>query len=114
MTTYEFGDVVLVPFPFTDQSGVKKRPAIIVNSANYSILRPDVIVLAATSRLKAPPTELEHVVRDWKTSGFPKASMLKPVILTVEQQLLLTKLGMLSEFDRQGALRVIRAMLATG
>jgi hypothetical protein len=23
-----FGDVVLVPFPFTDQSGTKKRPAV--------------------------------------------------------------------------------------
>lgn len=25
-----FGDVVLVPFPFTDQSGTKKRPAVVV------------------------------------------------------------------------------------
>lgn len=24
MTAYEFGDVLLLPFPFTDQSGVKK------------------------------------------------------------------------------------------
>jgi mRNA interferase MazF len=28
---YSFGDVVLVPFPFTDQSGTKKRPAVIVS-----------------------------------------------------------------------------------
>lgn len=28
-----FGDVVLVPFPFTDQSGAKKRPAVIVPAA---------------------------------------------------------------------------------
>jgi hypothetical protein len=27
---YSFGDVVSVPFPFTDQSGVKNRPAVIV------------------------------------------------------------------------------------
>ena len=32
-TGYSFGDVVLVPFPFTDQSGSKKRPAVIVSSA---------------------------------------------------------------------------------
>ena len=31
-TGYSFGDVVLVPFPFTDQSGVKKRPAVVVSS----------------------------------------------------------------------------------
>lgn len=28
---HAFGDVVLVPFPFTDQSGTKKRPAVIVS-----------------------------------------------------------------------------------
>ena len=25
-TGYSFGDVVLVPFPFSDQTGTKKRP----------------------------------------------------------------------------------------
>jgi mRNA interferase MazF len=28
---YSSGDVVLVPFPFTDQSGAKKRPAVVVS-----------------------------------------------------------------------------------
>ena len=26
---FSFGDVLLVPFPFTDQSGAKKRPAVL-------------------------------------------------------------------------------------
>ena len=34
-TGYRFGDLVLVPFPFTDQTGVKKRPAIVVSSDAY-------------------------------------------------------------------------------
>lgn len=35
MTSYKFGDVVLVPFPFTDQSASKKRPAVVVSSSAY-------------------------------------------------------------------------------
>ena len=40
MTGYEFGDVVLVPFPFTDQSAIKRRPAIVISSAAYHRARP--------------------------------------------------------------------------
>lgn len=32
MARYKFGDVVLVPFPFTDQRVIKKRPAVIISS----------------------------------------------------------------------------------
>lgn len=35
MTAYDFGDVLLVPFPFTDQTGVKQRPAVVVSSSRY-------------------------------------------------------------------------------
>jgi mRNA interferase MazF len=31
MTNYNYGDVVLVPFPFTDQTTTKKRPSVIVS-----------------------------------------------------------------------------------
>jgi len=36
MTAYSFGDVILVPFPFTDQSQAKQRPAVVVSSARYN------------------------------------------------------------------------------
>ncbi len=32
MTGYEFGDVLLVPFPFADQTTTKRRPAVVVSS----------------------------------------------------------------------------------
>jgi mRNA interferase MazF len=35
-SSFNFGRVVLMPFPFTDQSGSKKRPAVVVSSYGYS------------------------------------------------------------------------------
>lgn len=53
MTAYEFGDVVLVPFPFTDQTATKKRPAVVVSSAAYNLNRPDIILMAVTSQVSS-------------------------------------------------------------
>ena len=50
---FEFGDVVLVPFPFTSQRASKKRPAVVVSNRAYRTARPDLIVMAVTSQLSA-------------------------------------------------------------
>jgi mRNA-degrading endonuclease toxin of MazEF toxin-antitoxin module len=47
-----FGDVVLVPFPFTSQAASKQRPAVVVSSRAYGVERPDVVMMAITSQLR--------------------------------------------------------------
>lgn len=49
MTPFEFGDIILVPFPFTDQTTSKKRPAVVISSSTYNTARPDLIIMAVTS-----------------------------------------------------------------
>jgi len=49
-TSFDFGDVLLVPFPFSNQTAVKKRPAVVVSSSAYNSSRPDLIILALTSQ----------------------------------------------------------------
>ncbi len=63
MTSFEFGDVVLVPFPFTDQSTAKKRPAVVVSSAAYNAERRDLIVMAVTSQVR-PENNFDVSVTD--------------------------------------------------
>ncbi|MFN7536104.1 MAG: type II toxin-antitoxin system PemK/MazF family toxin [Burkholderiales bacterium] len=79
--TLSFGDVVLVPFPFTDQSGIKKRPAVVVSSNNYNVSRRDLLIMAITSQVRQPLGFAEALILDWQTlqkisarlSGKPKA-----------------------------------------
>jgi len=47
---YEFGAIVLVPFPFTDQSASKRRPAVVISKRAYNRARPDIVVMAVTSQ----------------------------------------------------------------
>ena len=82
-TAYSFGDVVLVQFPFTDQTTSKKRPAVVVSVAAYHQQRPDVIVMAVTSQiLRRAGAVGEVLISDWQGAGLPKASLIKPVLAT--------------------------------
>jgi len=55
-TSFDFADIVLVPFPFTHQSTTKKRPAVIVSSSAYHRQRPDLILMAITSQFRPAST----------------------------------------------------------
>jgi len=68
-TGFEFGDLALVPFPFTDQRTTKRRPAVVVSSSAYHRERPDLIILAITSQVRAVPTVGEVAIEKWKEAG---------------------------------------------
>ncbi len=95
----KFGDVVLVPFPFTDQTAAKRRPAVIVSSDAYHSERPDVILVAITSRTGKPAGVGDVMIDEWREAGLLKVSLIKPVFTTVEQTLILRKLGTLQGKD---------------
>lgn len=101
MTGFEFGTVVLVPFPFTDQSQSKQRPAVIVSSRAYQSQRPDVVVMAITSQVGATTTIGEVLLQDWRSAGLLKASVIKPVFATLERRLIIKALGQLQSADQQ-------------
>jgi len=82
---FEFGDVVLVPFPFTDQTAAKQRPAVVVSPRAYNLARPDLIMMAITSQLRATPALGEVWLRQWQAAGLLKPSAVKPILATFEQ-----------------------------
>lgn len=101
MTTFNKGDVVLIPFPFTDFSTTKQRPALIVSSDQFNSKHKDVIAMAITSQIPTRiPEEEEYLLSttDLNTSGLPKKSIIKlGKIVTINQSLIRKKLGRLSK-----------------
>jgi mRNA interferase MazF len=111
MTDFEFGDIVLVPFPFTDQSAAKKRPAVVISSAAYQRERPDLIIMAITSQVRPTQTLGEVVVKDWQGTGLLKPSAIKPVIATIEKPLIISTLGRLKDNDQAALRNAIREIV---
>jgi mRNA interferase MazF len=106
-----FGAVVLVPFPFTDQATVKRRPAVVVSSASYNASRPDVILMAITSQLRASAAFGEVWLKEWQMAGLLKPSAVKPLIATFARDLIVRQLGDLAEGDARALRAVISELI---
>jgi mRNA interferase MazF len=108
---YDFGDVVLVRFPFTNQTAFKQRPAVVVSNRMYNQARPDVVIMAITSQLHSPSGLGEVLVREWPAAHLLKPSAIKPVFATIEQNLILRTLGALQSTDQSALRQAIAAVL---
>jgi mRNA interferase MazF len=96
--SYNRGDVVLVPFPFTDLSSVKQRPALVVSADAFNMVRNDVLVVAITSQIPTSMDADEFLIppADLVTCGLPKPSILKLTkLVALHQQLIVKRIGTL-------------------
>lgn len=105
---YKFGEVVLVQFPFTNQTAFKQRPAVIVSSDAYNASKPDVIIMAVTSQLRSSASLGEVWISQWQSASLLRPSAIKPVFATLEQSLIVRRLGALHAQD----LSALRTTLA--
>ncbi len=98
-TNYRRGDVVLVPFPFTDLSSAKQRPALVVSADNFNSTRDDVLVAAITSQVPVVLAADEFVIpaTELNACGLPKSSVIRLTkLVSLHQQLIVKRIGNLS------------------
>jgi mRNA interferase MazF len=112
MTSYKFGDVVLVPFPFTDQSASKKRPAVVVSSATYHADHINLVLIGVSSQISRSLRAGEVALTDWKKAGLIGPSLVKAVLTTIDRRLVIRKLGALSDADCDAVKKALRLILA--
>lgn len=71
MDKLNFGDIVLLKFPFIDNKTFKRRPALIINDFNDG----DIIVCRITSQIY--DTQNDLLIDDWKESGLKLPSVIQ-------------------------------------
>ena len=95
MPSYSKNEVILVRYPFTNLSGSKVRPAIVVNNPYSS---QDVIIVPLTSKVSSLLAG-EFVLADWKAAGLNVPSAAKRGLYTVHQSLIMKSIGKVSVTD---------------
>lgn len=96
--SYKRGDVVLVRFPFTDLTTTKKRPALVISTDFYNQSQINLIIAAITSQTHRLGIG-DCLIQNWREAGLAKPSQVKATITTIEQDLVLRKLGTLTPDD---------------
>ena len=106
MDEVAFGDVVLLKFPFTDGQQFKKRPALVLLDTQDG----DIIVCRITSKLHH--TAFDVVIQEWQTAGLRLPSVVRiHKIATLEKNMVLAKLGMINEQDKESIRQVVKRLL---
>lgn len=107
MSNYSRGDVVLVRYPFSDLSGSKVRPAVIVSASHTS---KDFFILPLTSKITALQRG-EFILNDWSGAGLNVETAVKRGVYTVQQNLIVQSVGRLSAADLKETEKALRFWL---
>ena len=110
MTAYEQGDVVLVRFIFSDESGTKRRPAVIVSTSDYHQGRQEVIMAAITSNVERLLVG-DHLIAGWQEAGLLFPSVATGIVRTIKQSMIERRLGVMPPEDMQAIRGNLRHVL---
>ncbi len=88
------GDIIVVPFPFTDLSGAKLRPSVVLIDSNQ-----DIVVAFITSQLKRK-TEAAISIKSSEINGLKCDSFLRlDKITTLDKEIVVGRLGSLTQSE---------------
>ena len=105
MTTYNFGDIVLIGFPHTDLQGVSKRPAIVL----YDSGDQDVLLTRVTTQEYT--TETDYKILDWQKCGLLAESYVRlGKQATIEKRYIVKKFGKLPAPEKNYLKTILRKM----
>ena len=107
MPNYSKNDVILVRYPFSDLSGFKVRPAVIVSTTHVS---QDILIVPLTSKISSLFLG-EFALVEWKKAGLNVPTAAKRGIYTIEKKLMRKTIGKLELPDIQQLERSLKASL---
>lgn len=103
---YQFGDIILVEFPYSDNSVSKKCPALVLLDTQDE----DILLARITTQIYNSAYDL--TVADWQTAGLLAPSCVRlHKIATLSKHLIYKKLGSLITKDNESVLKILQSLI---
>jgi mRNA interferase MazF len=111
IVTFEAFDVVVVPFPFTDRATTKRRPALVLSDAGRFNKQVGQSVLAMITSASNSDWALDVNIQDLDNAGLPAASVVRMKLFTLDDKLVIRKVGALAKQDYSAVSTALRQLL---
>ena len=111
MVAPAIGQVVLVPFPFSDLAGAKLRPAVVLADAG----RDDWVLCQVTSKPYSDPHAIQLVETDFRSGSLQITSYARPgKLFTANSSLMVSQVGRLKMERARDIVEAIVSLLRMG
>ncbi|MFM9912745.1 MAG: type II toxin-antitoxin system PemK/MazF family toxin [Methylophilaceae bacterium] len=104
-------DVVVVPFPFTDKSQQKRRPALVLSSTLFGSIANHSVMAMITSEENAG-WPLDVLLQDLASAGLSAPSVVRMKLFTLDHRFIIRHIGELAQQDRQQVLLSLNQLFA--
>ena len=110
MPTYKPFDVVVVPFPFTDRTATKNRPALVLSSERFnSGIGHSVMAMITTASHSAWPFDVG--ITNLEVAGLKSPSIIRMKLFTIDHVLIQKRIGHLSVQDQKSVGSMLPSLL---
>lgn len=110
IVTYNAFDVVVVPFPFTDSTTSKRRPALILSAGETFNQPVGQAVMAMITSAKNSDWPLDVEIQNLDAAGLPSASIIRMKLFTLDERLIVRKAGTLESRDQAKVIKTLRQL----
>ena len=104
----EAWDVVIVPFPFTDRATEKRRPAVVLSEKSFNRHGHSLMAMITSSR---PLWPSDSPITNLASCGLSGACLVRLKLFTLDNRLIVRRIGHLSETDRTQVAGGLKALL---
>jgi mRNA interferase MazF len=94
-------EIALVPFPFTDRNATVKRAALTLSARAFNG-PASATIFAMITKAQFSVWPGDYIIKDWKSAGLLLPSIARIKFFTLENSLILRRLGALSASDIRG------------